>query len=137
VVYGSAHEEFKNEFLVELSSFCHEVDAPYIIGGDFNIIRHCGEKNKCTPLSRYSDVFNSIIHTLGLREIHMAGGLYTWSNKQKFPTMAKIIGRISFLWCKLESWFPTFLTIVLCCLCLTVTIPPLLRIENSGLISPG
>jgi hypothetical protein len=85
VVYGSAHEEFKNEFLVELSSFCHEVDTPYIIGGDFNIIRHSGEKNKCTPMSKYSDIFNSIIHTLGLREIHMAGGLYTWSIKQKFP----------------------------------------------------
>jgi hypothetical protein len=47
VVYGSAHEEFKNEFLVEMSSFYHEVDSPYIIGGDFNIIRHCNEKNKC------------------------------------------------------------------------------------------
>jgi hypothetical protein len=66
------------------------VDTPYIIGGDFNIIRHSGGKNKCTPLSKYSDIFNSIIHTLGLREIHMDGGLYTWSNKQKFPTMAKL-----------------------------------------------
>ena len=43
-VYGSAHEEFKEEFLAELSSWCNIVNLPYIVGGDFNIIRHCGEK---------------------------------------------------------------------------------------------
>jgi hypothetical protein len=50
------------------------------------------KRTSATPLSKYSDIFNLIIHTLGLSEIHMAGGLYTWSNKQKFPTMEKLDG---------------------------------------------
>jgi hypothetical protein len=43
-IYGPAHDEFKNCFLAEIASFCHLIDCPYIIGGDFNILRHSGEK---------------------------------------------------------------------------------------------
>jgi hypothetical protein len=41
----AAHDEFKDDFLAQMSSFLHEIDAPYIIWGNFNIIRHCGDKN--------------------------------------------------------------------------------------------
>jgi hypothetical protein len=46
-------------------------------------------KNKQTTLPHF-DVFNSIIHTLGLREIHTSGGVFTWSNKQRNPTLEKL-----------------------------------------------
>lgn len=39
-VYGAAHEEFKDVFLTKLAAFCNTVDGTYIIGGDFNILRH-------------------------------------------------------------------------------------------------
>src|SRR4051812_41114089 len=45
-VYGAAHEEGKEEFLTELASFCSHISVPFIVGGDFNILRHYGEKNK-------------------------------------------------------------------------------------------
>ena len=45
VVYGSAHEEHKVEFLTELSDMCGNITYPYIVGGDFNIIRNEKEKN--------------------------------------------------------------------------------------------
>uniref|UniRef100_A0ACD5YW83 Uncharacterized protein n=1 Tax=Avena sativa TaxID=4498 RepID=A0ACD5YW83_AVESA len=47
-------------------------------------------KNRKTPLSHISNVFNSVIHVLGVREIHMHGGAYTWSNKQKTPLLEKL-----------------------------------------------
>lgn len=40
--------------------------------------------------THYSDLFNSIIHSLGLREIHLNGGAYTWSNNQTTPTLEKL-----------------------------------------------
>jgi exonuclease III len=46
VVYGSAHEEDKMDFLTELSSFCSKNREPIMIGGDFNIIRYNNERNK-------------------------------------------------------------------------------------------
>ena len=53
-VYGAAHDEQKPEFIAELSSMCHSSNIPYLVGGDFNIIRHGGEKNKkhLCPTSR-------------------------------------------------------------------------------------
>jgi hypothetical protein len=45
-VYGAPHEEQKEEFLRELAMFCSRCDVPYIVGGDFNIIRFSNEKNK-------------------------------------------------------------------------------------------
>ena len=47
-----------------------------------------GRKTK-KNMSHFSDVFNSVIHLLGLREISMSGGCYTWSNKQENPTLQK------------------------------------------------
>jgi exonuclease III len=90
VVYGPAHEERKTAFLVEMASFCNAVDGPYVIVGDFNILRNVREKNKPTSLPHSSEVFNLVIHSLSLREVHMKGGLYTWSNKQKDPTLKKL-----------------------------------------------
>ena len=49
IVYGATHDEQKPEFIVELSSMCHSTNIPYLVGGDFNIIRHCGEKTKKHP----------------------------------------------------------------------------------------
>jgi hypothetical protein len=73
VAYGAAQEEQKEYFLAELSAFCNGVLTPYIVGGDFNILRHSGEKNTAFVQTHSYDLFNSIIHTLGLREIYMHG----------------------------------------------------------------
>jgi hypothetical protein len=79
VVHGPAHEDLKLEFLSKLASFYNCVDCPYIVGvsGYFNIMRNILEKNKPSTLPHSSEVFTSV-----LREIHMIGGKYTWSNKQ-------------------------------------------------------
>lgn len=45
-VYGAAQEDRKEAFLSELANFCGKSKEPYIIGGDFNIIRYAHEKNK-------------------------------------------------------------------------------------------
>lgn len=90
VVYGSAHEESKEEFLVELASMCSNMKVPYIVGGDFNILRHSGEKNKSFSICKSTNLFNSVINTLALREIHISGGKYTWTNNQAHPTLEKL-----------------------------------------------
>ena len=89
-VYGAAHEDQKREFLVELAEVCSRIHGPYIVGGDFNILRHCGEKNKNWRNSPHVDMFNAIIYSLNLIEIFTAGGLYTWSNNQSHPTLEKL-----------------------------------------------
>ena len=86
-VYGAAHDSDKQDFLIELADFCIHVQTPLLIGGDFNILRHEGDKNKNWHRSPYIDMFNSVINTMCLNEIHMSGGMYTWTNNQAHPTL--------------------------------------------------
>ena len=88
-MYGAAHDESKDEFLAELANYCSH-RMPYIVGGDFNILRHSGEKNKKMMASQYVDRFNAIINNLCLREIFVEGGMFTWSNNQAHPTLEKL-----------------------------------------------
>jgi hypothetical protein len=76
-VYGPAHEELMVDFLIELASFYHGIDILYIVAGDFNIPRNVLEKNNLIVLPHSSKVFNTMIHSLALREIHMKGVIYT------------------------------------------------------------
>jgi hypothetical protein len=46
IVYGPAHDENKEQFLIELSNICAQSDLPLLLGGDFNIIRYSGGKIK-------------------------------------------------------------------------------------------
>jgi hypothetical protein len=75
---------------VELSNICAKNDLPMIVGGDFNILRDSSEKNKTFYANRYSDMFNWIINSYGLREITLNGGKFTWSNNHADPTLEKL-----------------------------------------------
>jgi hypothetical protein len=43
-VYDLAHDEKKEQFLVELSNICSKTDLSMLVGGDFNILRFSSEK---------------------------------------------------------------------------------------------
>ena len=45
-VYGIAQNDKKDAFLSELATFFSRNKEPFLIGGDFNIIRFPSEKNK-------------------------------------------------------------------------------------------
>jgi hypothetical protein len=44
--YGPAPDDKKDEFLTVLASFCSKNIEPYIVGGDFNILRVSFEKKQ-------------------------------------------------------------------------------------------
>ena len=82
-VYDAAQSENKNEFLAELARFCSKNNQPYLVGGDFNIIRFASDKNKPSGVHKHTDLFNNIISTYDLIDIHLVGGRYTWSNNHE------------------------------------------------------
>jgi hypothetical protein len=43
-VYGAPHDEGEDKFLAELATFCSRIRVPYIVGGDFNIVRFPSDK---------------------------------------------------------------------------------------------
>ena len=63
-VYGAPQEENKIEFLTELASFCGKNKDPYLVGGDFNILRFTSEKIKVVV---YIDILGFSTPSLLLR----------------------------------------------------------------------
>ena len=104
-VYRATQLEHKNEFLAELARFCCKNNQPHLIGGDFNIIRFSSDKNKPSGVHKHTDLFNNIISTYELLDMHLVGGKYTWSNNQENPTLERLDRiLISKQW---ENLFPT------------------------------
>jgi exonuclease III len=90
VVYGPTHERYKDMFLKEFDEFYDNSNEPYIVGGDFNIIRFSYEKNREHALHKHSGPFHDMVQKHNLMEIYMASGGFTWSNNHESPTMVKL-----------------------------------------------
>ena len=47
-VYEAAHDENRREFLSELARYCNQNHDPFMVGGDFNLVRFSSKKTKAT-----------------------------------------------------------------------------------------
>jgi hypothetical protein len=90
VVYGAAQEEQKDAFLRELVNLANNDPHPILIGGDFNLLRFPHEKSKGRFDNHWPFLFNAVIYSLDLREVHMSGGRFTWANSLPEPTYEKL-----------------------------------------------
>lgn len=52
-----------------------------IMGGEFNMIRSTEEKSSGTINRAWTESFISFIAYDGLRELHIVGNKFTWTNK--------------------------------------------------------
>jgi hypothetical protein len=62
---------------VTLAALCSKIVDPYIIGGDFNIVRFSSEKNRNFYPNRFSSIFNTFINVNELRDICRVQGVGT------------------------------------------------------------
>jgi len=89
-VYGAAQPEHKQCFLTELVQCCQNESLPLMLGGDFNIIRGPGEKNKDNYDDRWPSLFNAVINSLDLKELELSGRKFTWANSLIDPTFERL-----------------------------------------------
>lgn len=76
-------------FLQLFSNIIMPLDRPWIILGDFNMIRSPKNRNKPSAnIQRMLDI-NMAISQLGVQEILVKGQVYTWSNMQRHPLLEK------------------------------------------------
>ena len=78
-VYGPAQLQYKSAFLVELTNTCSKETLPFIIGGDFNIMRRPEDKSSRDSDPKWPNLFNAVIESLDLKEIAMIGRQFTWA----------------------------------------------------------
>lgn len=62
--------------------------------GDFNMICNAADKNNSRLHRRTMSRFRQFLNNLELKELHLHGRLYTWSNERAHPTLERWSGRI-------------------------------------------
>ena len=89
-VYGPSDHRHSSDFLRELHDLSSNINGPWVIIGDFNLIRSGDEKNNVNVNIPLMNTFNDTINSLGVMEIPLLGRNFTWSNGQEPPILAKL-----------------------------------------------
>jgi exonuclease III len=89
-VYAPTDHSLKQSFLDELSSIQPAPTTPWIILGDFNLMRYSSDKNNNSFRQPEADLFNDTINQLSLIELPLMDRAFTWSNNRHNPTLQKI-----------------------------------------------
>jgi hypothetical protein len=90
LVYGPAKDEDKTAFLVELHELAQVCLDPWLVCGDFNMIYRAHDKNNDRLNRRRMGRFGHFLNLANLKEIHLEGWLFTWSNECAHPTLKRI-----------------------------------------------
>lgn len=90
MVYGPTVDERKAAFLEEISYIRSIVSSPWLIIGDFNLIKNPKDKNNCRVDNRWMARFRAALNSASLKEIPLIGRNYNWSNEQTPPTLVRV-----------------------------------------------
>lgn len=86
-VYGPNDNSERFLLWEELSGISHLWDIPWCIGGDFNVARYMYERAGVPCSMTTMGEFSNFISELGLLDLPLTGGSFTWSNN---PSMSRI-----------------------------------------------
>jgi exonuclease III len=89
-VYGPAVNSSKPEFLAELNDLRQVRTGPWMLIGDFNKIYRACDKNNGRLNRRLMGQFRRFLNEALLKEVHLHGRLFTWSNERTHPTLENI-----------------------------------------------
>ena len=65
-------------------------EQPWLILGDFNLIRSPHEKNNGNFHAREAAAFNDTINTLALTELPLLDRQFTWTNNRDNPVLIRL-----------------------------------------------
>ena len=89
-VYGPIEKSLRESFWEELASIRGLWEEPWCVGGDFNEILSPNEKSKEGRISNNMRRFSDILNDLGLRDLPLQGGPYTWRDGQNGRSMSRL-----------------------------------------------
>jgi exonuclease III len=79
-VYGPSTDEDKPAFLAKLHSLKDIRGGPWMLCGDLNWVYRAEDKNNGCLNRRRMGQFRRFLREAALKEVHLHGRLYTWSN---------------------------------------------------------
>jgi exonuclease III len=89
-VYGPQSDGDRRVMWEELFRLANWWDVPWCVGGDFNVVRFLSERLGADQFTPAMNDFSEFIFSLGLMDIPLKGGKFTWSNNRTTPGMSRI-----------------------------------------------
>ncbi|AQK93753.1 hypothetical protein ZEAMMB73_Zm00001d010260 [Zea mays] len=89
-VYAPSNHQDSPTFLDELSDLLPSISGPWLLIGDFNMLRGAADKNQGHLDNHLCTMFNSTIDSLVVAELQLQDCLFTWSNMRSVPTLARL-----------------------------------------------
>jgi hypothetical protein len=90
MVYDPASDEDKPTFLDELHNLSQVRHGPWLLCSDFNMIYRMQDKNNDRLDRRRMGQIKRFLNDAALKELHLEGCLFTWSNERAHPTLERI-----------------------------------------------
>ena len=66
-------------------------EGPWCVGGDFNTIRFPNERRRGGRISSSMRRFSEVIDDLGIRDILLQGGPFTWRGGRNSGSMSRLV----------------------------------------------
>ena len=89
-VYGPSVDDGKVEFLNELKFLSSLTSNPWIVAGDFNVVRWLIDRSNDMRGIILMNLFNDLIRDQGWIDVELKNRQFTWSNKRPAPSFSKI-----------------------------------------------
>jgi hypothetical protein len=89
-VYGPVDNDRKNDFLTEMRTIYCLNGLPWLLLGDFNIIRDLSDTTATNPNTHSMLAFNTFIADLELQKLTLFSRQYMWSNKRPTPSFSRL-----------------------------------------------
>jgi hypothetical protein len=90
IVNGPTIDQDKPAFLSELREIRQSRLGPWLLSGDFNMMYGAKDKSNDRLDRRWMGQFRRFLNDVVLKEIHLNGRLYTWSNEWVYPMLERI-----------------------------------------------
>jgi len=88
--YGPSDHSFSLGYLQHLQELPASFSGPWILLGDFNLVRQQSDKSNGQINTSLAAAFNNTLDFLCMSEIPLSDRCYTWSNHQTFPILAHL-----------------------------------------------
>jgi hypothetical protein len=89
-VYAPSDHRNSPLFLSSLSDLAPSFTGPWLLAGDFNLVRSQQDKNTTVSNPALISAFNDKINEIGLLELPLVGCRFTWTSKRDEPTLARL-----------------------------------------------
>ncbi|WMV57474.1 hypothetical protein MTR67_050859 [Solanum verrucosum] len=89
-VYAPNNREEKEEVWGELGAVRGLFNGPWVVAGDFNVVRFPSEKKNCNKFNREMEEFSEFMEDMELQDLPLVGGRFTWRRGDGYDIAARL-----------------------------------------------